>query len=272
VGSTSSTLTFSNNITLEIPIDLPDGNVVNVYSSANGDTWEFIDIGVVENGMVIVQTDHLTYFAFEETEEEVLPPEEEIVFTDIVGHWAENYISQIASLGIVSGKTPTKYAPNDEITRAELTKIAVKAYGIAVDPVATYMPFDDVSISVWYAPYIIAAKENGIVQGYGNEFRPNTTINRAEALKILIEAAGFEGLEENLYENYSSNPGWWYVFFPDVLIGEWYDKYVAYAKDYGIVSGYEDNTFRAGNPITRAEVAKIVTKILELKEASEMEE
>ena len=262
-GSTSSALTFSNEVTLEIPLDVQDGTVVNVYSSPDGDTWEYLGTAVVENGMVIIKTDHLSYFAVERTGElhEAAPA---ISFNDILGHWAESYISRITDLGIVSGKTPTAYAPDDAITRAELIKVAVKTFGIPVDPVATYMPFNDVYTAAWYTPYIIAAKENGIIQVYGNEFRPNATINRVEALKILLEAAGFEDIDSNYEINYTNKPGWWFVFFRDVLIGEWYAKYVAYAKDFDIVSGYPDGTFGPGSNITRSEVAKIVVKILDM--------
>ena len=49
------------------------------------------------------------------------------------------------------------------------------------------------------------------------------------------------------------------------MIVEWYAKYVAYAKDFDVVGGYPDGTFGPGNFITRAEVAKIVMKILEME-------
>ena len=166
----------------------------------------------------------------------------------------------------MSGKAAGVFAPNDAITRAELTKIAVKAFGIPVSSVATYKPFDDVDTTSWYAPYIIAAKDAGIVQGYENNvFSPNGLVNRAEALKILLGAAKLSGIDENYATNYASKEGYSFVGFPDVLIGEWFAKYVAYAKDNSIVGGYADGTFGPGNSITRAEVAKIIVKILDMK-------
>ena len=113
---------------------------------------------------------------------------------------------------------------------------------------------------------MVSAKESGIVKGYdGSIFSPNGFVNRAEALKILIEAAGFTGVDSNFQANYASKDGWYYVFFPDVPMGEWFAKYVAYAKDYGIVGGYSNGTFQPGNSITRAEVAKIVMNILDIQ-------
>ena len=212
-------------------------------------------------------TDHLSFFALEITDETaaiVAAAGEGPTFTDTIGHWAEVYIEEIASLSIVSGKSEGIFAPNDAITRAELTKIATKAFGISVAPVVNYMPFTDVATSSWYATYVTAAKESGIVQGYGEDFRPNNTINRAEALKIMLEAAGFVDYTEYWDNNYAHRD-WYYVWFTDVPFGEWFSQYVAYAKDSGIIGGYADGTFGPGNDITRAEVAKIVSIILEMQ-------
>ena len=173
-------------------------------------------------------------------------------FQDIADHWAQSYINQIAELGIVSGKTSTRYAPNDNITRAELTKIAMKAFGYSIPPTVSSTTFPDVSTSAWYAPYVVAARNAGIVQGIDGYFRPNQSITRVDALKILIEAAGFT----------VSAPS---VKFPDTSLTQWYAKYVSFAKKAGIISGYLDGTFGPGNPITRAEVAKIIVKMLDMQ-------
>ena len=263
VGSKQSTLNFSQIIKLEVPVDLPNGTKLFVYTSEDGNNWSLFNEGVmytVINGKVIIQTDHLTYFALVDSEAGV----PEAVFTDIANHWAETYINQIASMGIVSGKSEGKYAPDDQITRAELTKVAVNAFGFTI-PEVEEDPFLDVDKNAWYAKYIQVAKDNGIVEGWGDgNFAPNAPISRAATLKILIEAAGFEDVYENYQENYAGKAGFFHVFFPDVRVGEWYSKYVAYAKDFGIVSGYDDGKFRPGNNVTRAEVAKIVLNVLDL--------
>jgi len=62
-----------------------------------------------------------------------------------------------------------------------------------------------------------------------------------------------------------NKPGWTYVFFPDVKIGEWFAKYVAYAKENAIVAGYGDGNFRPGNFITRAEASKVAVKVLDMQ-------
>jgi hypothetical protein len=93
-------------------------------------------------------------------------------------------------------------------------------------------------------------------------FRPDSKINRAEALKILLAAAGFDDIDEYFDTNYVNRTGWYYAGFKDVGLKDWFAKYVAYAKDKGVVSGYINGMFGPGNNITRAEVAKIIVKIL----------
>ena len=46
--------------------------------------------------------------------------------------------------------------------------------------------------------------------------------------------------------------------FPDVKRGDWYVSYVAFAKRYGIANGYLDGTFRPEQPVSRAELVKLI--------------
>jgi hypothetical protein len=97
-----------------------------------------------------------------------------------------------------------------------------------------------------YEASIEYAQQNGIVSGYPDStFRPNGQINRAEFIKIIVEA-NFADTEIT-----GSN------CFPDVQ-GDWYANYVCTAKQAGIITGYPDGTFRPANPINFVEAAKII--------------
>ncbi len=174
-------------------------------------------------------------------------------FTDIQGHWAEEYIVQIYALDIVQGRSSTTYAPDANINRAELAKIALLAFGIDIPDAVDENPFSDVSKNAWFAPYVTAAKENGIVSGYTNgTFLPEKEVSRAEGLKILLEASGLE-------------IGYGTIYFTDTPLDAWYQKYIAYAERHGIIQGYSDGSFRPNSPITRAEISKILMLIINLK-------
>lgn len=175
----------------------------------------------------------------EPDQDEIAPP-----FQDIEGHWGEPYIEKLRLKDIISGKSEGYFAPNEPVTRAELTKIALNGAGIEIKA-ATSNPFPDVAEDSWYINYIYTAKEAGITEGFPDgSFRPNDYISRAATLKILLEAAGRVVTETD--DNFNDCPK-----------GKWFSKYTSYAKSNNIVEGYQDGGFHPGDNITRAGAAKI---------------
>ena len=115
--------------------------------------------------------------------------------------------------------------------------------------------FSDVTESHRYREAIEFASEEGVVRGYDDgSFQPERTLNRAELLKMTIEA----NFEEEEIEEYSSER-----CFSDIGEDVWYTKYVCFAKDRGIVDGYEDQTFRPEQEINTAEAIKITMDAFE---------
>ncbi len=78
--------------------------------------------------------------------------------------------------------------------------------------------------------------------------KPNHPINRAELCKILVKAT-----KKPLVTPTKNT-------FPDVLPEHWFYPYVETAYSLGWIKGYPDGTFKPGNNINRAEVAKLITK------------
>ncbi len=165
-------------------------------------------------------------------------------FDDISGHWAESVIESLYCRGIVSGRSDYRFEPDSTITRAEFLKIALLNAG--------YSPsgyngetFNDVYSSDWYYSYISLAEDHDFINGYEDgSFKPNNSINRAEALTILIRIAG-----QTLYGFDSSDLPFW-----DVSVDDWYAYATIIAYQDDIVDGYSDGSFRPENDITRAEV------------------
>jgi hypothetical protein len=106
--------------------------------------------------------------------------------------------------------------------------------------------FSDVASSHPNYEAIMYLYENGIIDGYSDgTYRPDSTINRAEFTKIIIESIAKTS-------NDNSN------CFPDVK-QEWFAQYICYAKDKQIISGYPDGTFKPANNISFVEAAKIIS-------------
>lgn len=111
-------------------------------------------------------------------------------YTDVATtDWYNNAISTLSNMGIISGDPSGAFRPDDSITRAEFTKIAVGFFDKAGDYVdGTY---DDVSSSDWYADFIDAAVDLGLIEGYPDgTIRPEATITRAEACTIVNRTLG----------------------------------------------------------------------------------
>ncbi len=109
---------------------------------------------------------------------------------------------------------------------------------------AAEVPFSDTRSSA-YTQAIADLAAKGVLKGYPDgTFRPASRINRAEFLKIILEARGMrESLEQNC--------------FPDVK-DQWFAQYVCAAKKEGIVSGYPDGTFKPEQDIAFTEASKIL--------------
>jgi len=177
---------------------------------------------------------------------------EEKDFSDTNSHWAKSYIESMVNRGIASGYGDGNFRPDNIINRSEMTKIVLNALkkGAGKEGVA---PFEDVPASNWAAPYVLKAKELGIVSGYWNNrfFEPYSGGTRAVVIKMLVEAAGIDVAKYR-----GTSP------FPDVPASEWYAPYVTWAKENGIVGGYAGGNFGPNNTVTRGEMAKITMNFL----------
>ncbi|MCA9374537.1 MAG: septal ring lytic transglycosylase RlpA family protein [Candidatus Gracilibacteria bacterium] len=113
-------------------------------------------------------------------------------------------------------------------------------------------PFPDVEEGNEYFVAVSYLKEMGLIEGYEDgTFKPYQSINRAEALKVLLGA--FPEEETTTMEPASPDP----ELFPDVLSSDWFYAYVMEAKENGLVEGYPDGLFHPEQTINKAESLKI---------------
>lgn len=172
------------------------------------------------------------------------------VFTDISGHWAKSFIEQLASNGVVSGKSVGVYAPNEYLTRAEAAKIVLCNLNVQVETGDT--GFSDTT-DHWGTDIIATAKKMGIVHGYPDgTFKPNSPVTRAEIIVMLLNAQGINSGKAPVAN------------LSDLDQTAWYAGAVNFAYENGVVSGYGDGTFGPHNHVTRGEVAKIALLISQL--------
>lgn len=108
-------------------------------------------------------------------------------FTDLQrSHWSYEYLRNLIGRGIIGGYADATVRPDQEITRAEFVKILLGAGRIEIREAQNNMNFKDMSNVDWSLPYVEKAVRYGLVSGYADgTFRPNKSITRAEAGKII---------------------------------------------------------------------------------------
>ena len=107
------------------------------------------------------------------------------------------------------------------------------------------LPFTDVAEDVWYEEAVRYAYTHGIMEGTSDTtFVPGKSLTRAEAVQVLYNLEGQPTVSES-------------TTFPD-LVYQWYKPAISWAESTGVVDGYEDGTFRPGQPVTREEFAQML--------------
>ena len=104
--------------------------------------------------------------------------------------------------------------------------------------------FIDVAPNAWYKDAVQYAYAGGLMTGVSaNEFAPDATTTRGMIVSMLARLEGVENAND--------------AGFADVN-DEWYATAVNWAASVGVVNGYEDNTFRPNDAITREQLAAIL--------------
>lgn len=111
----------------------------------------------------------------------------------------------------------------------------------------------------WSRTGICWVVENGIMNGMDKTtFQPDGTTTRAQLATVLYRQSGAD-------KNVKS------AGFKDVAAGSWYADAVNWAAANKVVNGYEDNTFRPDQAVTRQEAAAMLYRYI-VKEKVEITE
>lgn len=166
-------------------------------------------------------------------------------------HWAYSQISEMSKRGVINGYPDGNFYPNNTVTRAEFAKIMTVTAGIDIYDYS--QNFKDTKSDAWYTPYVNAAKVylSGYSTPNGNYYYPEQAALREDIAVALVKLKGYStaGADESILT----------TMFTDVSsISQDARKYIAVAIDRGLVSGYDDRTFRGQATITRAEATAML--------------
>ncbi|MGO0122593.1 S-layer homology domain-containing protein [Desulfothermobacter acidiphilus] len=189
--------------------------------------------------------------------EKFVPPAAE--FRDLVGHWAEGAVAELAAKGLVSGYPDGTFKPDKPVTRAELASLLSRALNLAPGEEKHLELFADRNeLPSWSRGAVAACVREALLQGYpAGELRvfcPDRQVPRVELAVVLNRVARSKGLTATSAS----------LSFKDLRdIPSWAVVDVQQASQIGLVAGYPDGTFKPDKPVTRAEAAAMVLRLLE---------
>lgn len=175
-------------------------------------------------------------------------------FTDVPQNaWYCDNVKYVSQAGIMNGISKDTFAPNATLSRAMSVTVL---YRMAGKPkVDTALPFTDVEKGKWYSDAVIWAYENGITEGKDTfTFAPHDEVTRAELAAFLCRYAYYAEIE-----------------LPAVRDGNLSDHMLipSYAKEAqellyraGVVNGLPGNRFVYYKPVTRAEAAAMISRLV----------
>ena len=179
------------------------------------------------------------------------------VFTDISGHWAEEHILFVVSRGLLNGTGNNQFSPNTGMTRGMFVTALGRLAGI--DP-ASYQSgrFTDVKTDAYYAPYVNWAAQTGIVNGTSaTTFSPDTNVTREQMAVMMANYADKLG-----YELPATLEA--VTFADNGKISTWSAEAVKAMQQAGILAGKDGNRFDPQGTATRAEVATVLHRFVEI--------
>ncbi|MBQ4899831.1 S-layer homology domain-containing protein [Paenibacillus sp. Marseille-P2973] len=183
-----------------------------------------------------------------------------ITFQDVEHHWAKEAVNDMGSRMVISGVGNGQFNPDKEITRAEFAAIMVRGLGLKAENNA--VSFSDVKSADWYSSFVGTAQSYNLINGFEDgTFRPTEKITREQAMVILAKAIKLTGLNNSLQS--SDNEELLGSFKDSSVISSWAAASIADCLQADIVSGRSDLRLDPKAPVSRAEVAVMVQRLLE---------
>lgn len=156
-----------------------------------------------------------------------------VVITPATGYKIAKVLVNGQEVAIPADGNLTGLQPSDKVT------VTFEKISESVD-----LPFTDLAEDAWYSGAVEYVYAHGLMRGMSETvFSPNTSLTRAQAVQILYN------LEDQPVVSGAAT-------FTDAE--HWAKTPIAWAQQTGVVDGYEDNSFRPENPISRQEFAQIM--------------
>ncbi len=154
-------------------------------------------------------------------------------------HW-------LADQGIAKGWADGTFRPYEPTRRAEMAAFLYRMAGSPAFTPPAVSPFRDLPTSHAFYTEVSWCADQGIFRGWSDgTFRPQVPIQRDQAVVVIYRLSGSPRVEP-------------YATYRDVPRGYVFRNEIGWARNNGIMLGWEDNTFRPMQPILRDAIAALL--------------
>ena len=213
---------------VEIPVEDVTPGTVAVLVKADGSEQIIKTTLTTENGIVVTLEDGATVKVVDNSKD----------FVDVPNnYWGSTYIDFATSRGLFSGTSESTFAPETPMNRAMIVTV-----------LAAYEGVDTTTGSTWYEAGRQWAMANGISDGTNM----NQNLTREQLAVMLWRYAGSPTVVP--LSGYSDLDN----------ISDWAEMAMAWAVRNGMIAGMDGNMLNPGGQATRAQVATILMRFVEL--------
>ena len=180
--------------------------------------------------------------------------------------WYYDSVDKVVNdLGLMDGYGDGLFGPMDKLTREQFVRVLAS---VAEVDVALYQDtdihavFSDVPNNAWYSPYVAWAYENGITSGTGDHtFGTGGKITRESVAKFIVSFA--EQYDYRLTPSPDS-----VTYADSSKVSSWAVESVEKVRLTGLFQGDAQKNFNPTDNITRAEIATVLVRLMDILENS----
>jgi len=179
--------------------------------------------------------------------------------------WAAGTIEKMGTLGLMAGYPGGKFLPNKPVTQLEALIMGMRVFNWAAgnnQNDSLWVTARSKGVPYWALATVVTAMQEEILPADLKNFQPNKPATRAQIAEIISKALAVAKENSNLEEMmdwWSENGDIWFIDEKD--IPEQYRNQVRFIARLGIIKGYPDGTFQPNKPVTRAQMAALLSNL-----------
>lgn len=241
-GATSAAVTVPDGappLTVTIPVDSPRSGLVPLALLPDGGERVIPKSAVSEEGVAFLC--HATC--------SLRIADQDKTFSDMDGRsWAKDAVTFVAARGLLGGMTETTFWPDGGMSRGMLATVL---HRLESCPAAQGDGgFDDLAANRYYSEAAAWAAENELIRGIGPDFAADRPVSREQLVTILHRYAGSPSAAGQSVLPSNAEPS------------DWALPAVRWAREKGLLTGRPDGSLDLKSPVTRAEAAVMLERLV----------